>query len=85
MSDQDLRESVVRQFRAAADSYQISQIGPGDARAIADLLEAPQPVVDREAILDVITDFTREDEEFALQHASALADAILALLTGSAK
>jgi hypothetical protein len=56
VSDQDLRESVVRQFRAAADSYQISQIGPGDARAIADLLETPQPMADREALVKVIND-----------------------------
>lgn len=43
MSDQTLRESVAAQMRAAADNYQISTIGPGDARQIADLLDAPVP------------------------------------------
>jgi hypothetical protein len=60
MSD-SLRESVVRQFRAAADNYQISQIGPGDARAIADLLDSPQPVVDREALAKAVAGHTRSE------------------------
>ena len=41
---------------------------------------APRPVVDREGVLRLISDFTREDEAFTSYHAGNLTDQILALL-----
>lgn len=69
MSDQTLRESVAAQMRAAADNYQISTIGPGDARQIADLLDGTTPVqveITDEAVEAVMRDLALWDDDCSL-------------------